>query len=288
MKSFFGIILILLSLGPFFTVDIAAAQFLAILQNHMEIIQQSVFPTSVTSVFYSMFLTGGALYPLFVVIFVPIFLKFIHPLFEKYFPGSLKRIGVGLCLITLSLFCSMIMDTIGHFLPGGKNSSSIFFYANYNSSFYKQIIIDNSLHMSPSLLIIQQVLIAVAYVFIYGGVYELICAQSPHSMKGFLIGILFAIKGLFQLIGVLVILLPFSFWQSSPRAGLVYFLVNIVISVFGVVVFTVAAKRYKYRQRDELYNERKYIEEVFEKDVNHNVNFEDLEIHFDNDSDSET
>ena len=296
VKSFFGIVLILLSLGPFFTVDIAAAPFLSILQNHMEIINhQSVIPNSVASVFYSMFLTGGALYPLFVVIFVPIFLKLIHPLLEKYFPGSLKRIGVGLCLITLTLFCSMIMDTVGHFLPGGHNSSSIFSPVQYNYTynpidpfdpFYKQII-DNSLHMSPSLLIIQQVLIAVAYVFIYGGVFELICAQSPHSMKGFLIGILYAIKGLFQLIGVPVILLPFSFWQSSPRAGLVYFVVNIVISVFGVVVFTVAAKRYKYRQRDELYNERKYIEEVFEKDVNHNVNFEDLEIHFDNDSDSE-
>ena len=204
MKSFFGIVLILLSLGPFFTVDIAAAPFLSILQNHMEIINhQSVIPNSVTSVFYSMFLTGGALYPLVVVIFVPIFLKFIHPLFEKYFPGSLKRIGVGLCLITLTLFCSMIMDTVGHFLPGGHNSSSIFSPVKYNYTVDFQII-DKSPHMSPSLLIIQQVLIAVAYVFIYGGVYEFICAQSPHSMKGFLIGILFAIKGLFELIKVFI------------------------------------------------------------------------------------
>ncbi len=83
-----------------------------------------------------------------------------------------------------------------------------------------------------------------AYVFIYGGVFEFICAQSPHAMKGFLIGIFFAIKGLFQLIGVLGILL-------LPRAGLVYFLVHIVISVVGVVAFIVAAKRYQYRQREE-------------------------------------
>ena len=81
---------------------------------------------------------------------------------------------------------------------------------------------------------------------IYGGVFKFICAQSPHSMKGFLIGIFFAIKGLFQLIGVLGILLPFSFWQESPRAGLIYFLVNILISVAGVVAFIVAAKRYQY------------------------------------------
>ena len=107
-------------------------------------------------------------------------------------------------------------------------------------------------------------------------------------MKGFLIGIFFAIKGLFQLIGVLGILLPFSIWQDSPRAGLVYFLVNILISVAGVMVFIVAAKRYQYRQRDELCNERKYIEEFYEKAVNHNLEFEDLDVHFESDSDSET
>ena len=84
-------------------------------------------------------------------------------------------------------------------------------------------------------------------------------------MKGVLIGILFAVKGLFQLIGVLGILLPFSFWQTSPRAGLVYFLVNIVISVVGVVAFIVAAKRYQYRQRDDFCNIRKYIEEANNK-----------------------
>ncbi len=153
---------------------------------------------------------------------------------------------------------------------------------------YGYFVAPPSLHLSPFILIIQQVLVAVAYVFIYGGVFEFICAQSPHSMKGFLIGIFFAIKGLFQLIGVIGILLPFSFWQTSPKAGLVYFLVNIVISVAGVVVFIVAAKRYQYRQRDELCNVRKYIEEVYEKDVRHNREFEDLDIHFESDSDSET
>ena len=218
-------------------------------------------------------------------IFVPIFLKFIDPLFKKYFPGSLKRIGVGLCLITLSLICSMIMDTIGHILPAGHNSSSIFAPIAFNSTISGKI--DQSLHVSASLLIIQQFFVAVAYVFIYGGVYEFICAQNPHSMKGFLIGILFAIKGLFELIGVLVILLPFSVWETSPRVGLVYFLVNIVISVIGVVVFTVAAKRYQYRQRDELYNERKYIEEVFEKDIRHNQDFDDLDGHFESNFEAE-
>ena len=43
-----------------------------------------------------------------------------------------------------------------------------------------------------------------------------------------------------------------------------------------------------YRQRDELCNERKYIEEFYKKAVNHNREFEDLDVHFESDSDSET
>ncbi len=250
VKSFFGIVIILLSLGPFFMVDIAAAPFLRILRNHMELEYDSLYTPIilVQIIFYSIFANGCNLYPLFLVVFIPIFLKFIHPLFQKYLPGILRRIGIDLCLITVSLFCSLFVDTIGHLLPSGHNASSMFDPFNYTTNNETA----PTLHLSPFILIIQQVLVAVAYVFIYGGVFEFICAQSPHSMKGFLIGILFAIKGLFQLIGVLGVLLPFSFWQTSPKAGLVYFLVNIFISVARVVVFIIAAKRYQYRQRDEL------------------------------------
>ena len=283
VKSFFGIVVILLSIGPFFTADIAAAPFLNILSNHMELDNFNIF--------YSMFTNGGTLYPVFIVVFIPIFLKFIHPLFQKCFPGILRQIGIGLCLISVSLFCSMFVDTIGHLLANGHNAGSVFgpqFYSSFNYTTNNETLVDETLHLSPFILIIQQVLVAVAYVFIYGGVFEFICAQSPHSMKGFLIGIFFAIKGLFQLIGILGILIPFSFCQDSPRAGLVYFLLNIVISVAGNVVFIVAAKRYQYRQRDEDCNIRKYIEEVYEKDVRHNVDFEDLDVHFEGNSDSET
>ena len=133
------------------------------------------------------------------------------------------------------------MFTPGHFID------YVYYDSYYNVTYdVTYFIAAPSLNVNPYILIIQQILIAMAYVFIYGGVFEFICAQSPHSMKGFLIGIFFAIKGLFQLIGVLGILLPFSFWWHSPFVGLVYFLVNIVISVAGVVVFIIAAKRYQY------------------------------------------
>ena len=45
---------------------------------------------------------------------------------------------------------------------------------------------------------------------------------------------------------------------------------NIVISIVGVIAFTYTAEKYKYRQRDEFCNERRYIEEFYENVVNHN------------------
>ena len=215
VKSFFGIVVILLSIGPFFTADIAASPFLSILRNHMKLeYPYYLRDNMVRYIFYLIFTNGGTLYPVFLVVFIPIFLKFIHPLLQKYFPGILRRIGIGLCLISVSLFCSLFVDTIGHLLANGHNAGSMFgpqFYFNY-FNYTSQTLVDQTLQLSPYILIFQQVLVAVAYAFIYGGVFEFICAQSPHSMKGFLIGIFFAIKGLFQLIGVLGILLPFRFW----------------------------------------------------------------------------
>ena len=296
VKAFFGISYILFTIGPIFTTDIAASAFLSILKHHMNNwTPQCASGTKMFVCFlYSMFANGGTLSPLFIVIMIPTFLKLIHPLFRRYIPGILKRIGIGLCLITVSLLCSLLMDTIGHSLPSGQNATSVFnpgqiidhyiYFENITMLAYKSFENAPSLQLSPYMLIAQNVLIAVAYILIYGGVFEFICAQSPHSMKGVLIGIFFAVKGLFQLIGVLGILLPFSFWQTSPRAGLVYFLVNIVISVVGVVAFTVATKRYQYRQCDDFCNIRKYIEEFYEKEVQHNSKYKSLTINISHNS----
>ncbi|XP_064388435.1 solute carrier family 15 member 4-like [Halichondria panicea] len=244
VKSFFGILYILLSLGSFFAVDIAASVFLLILKHHMTSTSTSfLYDVSFENILDSAFSTGDTLYPVIIVVLLPVYLKIIHPLLQRY--GILKRIGIGLCLITINLICSLLIDSIGHLLPSGLNSTSVFQPQHFSFNQFKYVGLA-PLNVSPQFLIIQQVLLAMAYILIYGGVFEFICAQSLHSMKGLLIGISFAVKGVFQLIGVLGILLPFSFWVSSPRAGLVYFSVNIVISVAGVVAFTVVAKRYQY------------------------------------------
>ena len=90
--------------------------------------------------------------------------------------------------------------------------------------------------------------------------FEFISAQSPRSMKGLLIGIFYAIKGTFSFIGV-VCILPFTMekaaWEKNTHAhsvvncGFGYYLLSCLVGVLGLGSFFVAAKKYRYRQRDD-------------------------------------
>ncbi len=76
-------------------------------------------------------------------------------------------------------------------------------------------------------------------------------------MIGLFIGLFYAIKGLFQLIAII---LQFQFFHGS---WFVYFLVNIVIGVVSIIVYVCVARRYEYLKRDEPCNVRKYVEDYF-------------------------
>ena len=70
--------------------------------------------------------------------------------------------------------------------------------------------------------------------FIYIAVLEFICSQSPHSMKGLLIGLFFAINGLYRLLATLIAILLAILLFVLPESvfiscGLYYYLVNIVL-----------------------------------------------------------
>ena len=87
-------------------------------------------------------------------------------------------------------------------------------------------------------------------------------------MKGLLIGTFFAIRGAFQLFGVLLFLFPFLGWNSMshfPSCGFVYNLVCMIVAFFGMTGYIWIAKQYQNRQRDEPDNIYRYAEEYYEK-----------------------
>ena len=120
------------------------------------------------------------------------------------------------------------------------------------------------LTLNPAFIVIQLTLSALSRMLMYIGVFEFICSQSPHSMKGLLIGTLYAIRGLYQVLAA-VLSLPYYLVPEFPRpsCGVYFYLVNGVLGVVAVLVYMCVSRRYRYRERDDLCNVYQYAEQYY-------------------------
>ena len=57
---------------------------------------------------------NGLLSPLLIVICIPLYLCLLRPFISQCVPGMLKRIGLGMISMLLSLMVSFMMDTVVH------------------------------------------------------------------------------------------------------------------------------------------------------------------------------
>ena len=279
VKAFLGILQVLFTFGSIFMTDIAASNVLYRFSNHLSLTDLSwdqIYKRWYLIALYGDFLIGG-LPKTLTVILLPIYLCVLQPFIHHYIPGMLKCIGLGIIIRLLSLLILFLIDTIGHIYD--RTNNICFIRAYYSEP----------LTISMWFVIVPYTLNALSDMLFYIAAYEFICAQSPHSMKGLLIGTFFAVKGVFQLIGVMIILVPFTTWKykiSFPSCGFVYYLVNIVVAVIGLVAYTWVARSYQYRQRDEPDNIYRYAEEYYDRDrdqldstYDYSNDHDDLNIH---------
>ena len=176
--------------------------------------------------------------------------------------------GLAIIFLLFSLMTSFSMDTSAH-----KNMLMNFENSTSDVCMFQDPVDVNSLDYSvdlpqqnSSLLIVPLVLTSLSHMLIYTAVFEFICSQSPHSMKGLLIGLLYAIKGLYQLLATILVV-PFAvgyvYHPSHMSCGFYYYLVNIVIGLIAVLTYIWVAKKYKYRERDEICEVHRYAEEYY-------------------------
>ena len=257
VKAFLGILRILITLGPIFTVEVAVSRILFIFPAHLKMSFEKQTP-----LFYlKHYIILGGFPNLFITILLPVYLCIFRPFIHHYIPGMLKRIGLGTILFLLSSICILLIDVLGHIT---SNNQVCFINITGPSDLEPQ------LSVSVWYLLLPYTLNAVGYMFLYTAIFEFICAQGPHAMKGLLVGILFTVEGIFQLIGI-IILAPFTIWKfetSFPSCGFVYYFINILVALIGLVVYTCISRRYQYRQRDEPDNTYRYAEEYYDRDEN--------------------
>ena len=252
---FLGLLRILLSLGPLFAVESSTFALLSVFTIHLSgnfSLCIRYHPSLVP------FVTNGILPSFLTLCLMILYILFLRHLLCNCFRGMLKRMTLGMVLLIVPNICFFILDTIGHTRIRSHNVGC----------FLVPSPTDDPLQINPLYLFIPLFCSSSGYVISYIAVYDFLCAQSPHSMKGLLIGTLFAIRGIFQLLGALVIMFPFLGWKLSssfPSCGFAYYLVNIAVAIVGFVAFLYVAKSYKYRQRDEPDNIFRYAEEYYSK-----------------------
>ena len=268
VKVFYGILKVLFSFGAVFFLDFAASSilpFYALHTNSYYVHINYYVYGYVTNVKFNgtlsehVLLNSSLLSPLLIAISLPLYLCLLRPFISRYVPGMLKRMGLGMILILLSLVTSFALDIAEHM--GNDFHLCMFNDGDYLSYQYPL----NLPQQSPLLLIVPLVLTSISHMLIYTAVFEFICSQSPHSMKGLLIGLLYAIKGLDQLLGTILVV-PFVvgyIHHSYMSCGFYYYLVNIVIGLIAVLTYTWVAKKYKYRERDEICEIHRYAEEYY-------------------------
>ena len=162
-------------------------------------------------------------------IYIPIYQLIIIPFFYRYAPNMLKRFWIGLVLVLLQL----ILRTI--------------FY-QVTAVWYTFILLE--------------VLYGLSMVYITVTLYEFILAQSPRRMLGLLLGIGFVVFN-----SPLIILVLITAVIENNEYRIFNDIVKTVLIFISVICYTVAACRYRYRQRNELsdINERIIITQYTER-----------------------
>ena len=93
--------------------------------------------------------------------------------------------------------------------------------------------------------------------------FEFICVQSPYRFRGMLIGMFYAIQGLCTTISSLLAIAVASERSWGYFCGTVYYTLTLAIAIVGLVLYLLAGKRYKMRERDEHIDHHMIVENYY-------------------------
>ena len=115
-------------------------------------------------------------------------------------------------------------------------------------------------------LLVPHILHGFGYMLVFASVFEFICAQAPFRLKGFIIGIWYA---MFSIKYIIIKLTDdgISYYQLEERAWIIYESIKIGIIGLSLIIFGISCRWYRYRERDEVVNVQGMIEEIFEKEL---------------------
>ena len=188
---------------------------------------------------------------------IPAYQLIVFPLLRNRIPSLIKRAGAGLVIMLIGNLLNLTVDTIEHL--HSNNTQCMF---NESDTSHGSA---NSLSIPLYWLLISASVSGVGQLLVLCSSLEFVMAQSPNRMRGVMMGLgamLFWFGSTVHY-GLQQVLEHFS--NATPSCGFYYYLVLSILLILSLVLFTIAAKRYKLRERDRHVNIQAIAEEHFER-----------------------
>ena len=170
-----------------------------------------------------------------------------------------KRMGLSIACLLLMFLVHIGYNTIntGDII----NSGNYFVHCINNDTHSIEYSISSS---AISILSLENVLNFIYRLLLYVSVWEFICCQSPHHMKGLLFGLLNAIQAFNQLLATSTIVTFDNFLKEDiDNCNRYFYMLNIGIAVLLLLIFTVVSYKYRHRKRDDICNIYQYAENYY-------------------------
>ena len=280
VKTFLRILSILFAIGPVFMLEVPASYFIFPLfsvhtLHHYNLSKKFHFCES--KHIWEIFTSNGAMMAVFSnFVWFPMYVWIVFSWFHNRMPRTFTRLGIGIVVCLLGVTSMLIIDVTGHALNINRavNYTQCMFQVTSSNNFNGTLSYF-SLDMHWAVLVVPSLFLQTGPLLVIITVLEFISAQSPQSMKGLLVGVFFAIRGLFQFLNSIAII-PLSLkhpWASGEmlenppvtNRGFVYLLFTCVAGLIGLVLFLAAARRYKYRERNEGLFSQQDVEEIYDR-----------------------
>ena len=118
-------------------------------------------------------------------------------------------------------------------------------------------------------LLVPHILNGFGYMLVFVSVLEFICAQAPFRLKGFVIGIWYAMFSIKYKMYILTNIIEFliDYYYKEDKAWITYESIKIGIIGLSLLIFGISCRWYRYRERDEVVNVQGMIEEIVEKEL---------------------
>lgn len=210
-------------------------------------------------------------YRLYIMLFIVVHEFLINPLLVKFYYlccKTLRRIFIG-TLVGLALsFVLAVFEIIGHTKSNPPSSCMFLIDSAKNISFL-------NIEYLPVVVPIN-IIVAVQTILFISGAWEFICAQAPYSMRGLLIGAVWATLAIATILtNVITIGWYFGSNKHPHEYGIVrdvgcggfYFLTVFLISLLGLILYGLAVCWYRPRMREETEDQRLLVEEIYAKEV---------------------